>query len=258
MAAGTTRLNTETAGTGPPLVLVHGFTQTLRSWDHVAGLLRKSFTVTTVDAPGHGGSDRVRLDMADAARLLVEQCGEATYVGYSMGGRLCLQAALARPDAVQALVLLSGSPGIADHAERAARKAADDLLADAIERDGVDDFLDRWLVQPMFARLPHDPADLANRRRNSAGGLASSLRLAGTGAQESLWDRLSDLQMPVLIVTGDHDLKFTTIGRHMSEQLGSIATVSSMADSGHAAHLEYPAAFADVVTAWALDAIAGS
>jgi 2-succinyl-6-hydroxy-2,4-cyclohexadiene-1-carboxylate synthase len=252
MTARSTQLHTETAGSGPPLVLVHGFTQTLRSWDRVAELLRQSFTVTTVDAPGHGGSAEVRLDMAATARLLVDQCGPATYAGYSMGARLCLHAALFRPDAVQSLVLLSGSPGIADQAERDARKAADDLLAQSIERDGVDAFLDRWLAQPMFARLPHDPADLADRHRNAAAGLASSLRLAGTGAQESLWDRLPNLQMPVLIVTGDHDPKFTTIGLQMSERLGSIATQLSLPNAGHAAHFEHPVTFADIISTWIL------
>ena len=123
--------------------------------------------------------------------MLGASCGPATYVGYSMGGRLCLHLALARPETVERLVLVSATAGIEDDDERATRRAADDALATSLERDGVDAFLDGWLAQPMFATLA-DPG-LDDRRRNVAAGLASSLRLAGTGTQQPLWDRLASL-----------------------------------------------------------------
>src|SRR5918994_6072055 len=84
-------------GAGDRLVLVHGFTQTGRSWDRVAASLSDGWEVVTVDAPGHGDSAAVRADLPAAAAMLGTAGGAATYVGYSMGGRLCLHLALAPP-----------------------------------------------------------------------------------------------------------------------------------------------------------------
>ena len=164
--------------------------------------------------PGHGGSAAVRADLGAAAALLGATAGEATYVGYSMGGRLCLHLALARPDLVERLVLVSTTAGIEDPDDRAARRAADERLATSLEHDGLDAFLHRWVAQPLFATLP-DPG-LEDRRRNDVAGLASSLRLAGTGTQEPLWDRLPALTMPVLVVAGALDATFVAAAERMA------------------------------------------
>ena len=230
-------------------MLVHGFTQTGRSWDRVAARLAERHTVVTVDAPGHGESSGVRADVPAAAALLGAVGGPATYVGYSMGGRICLQLAVDQPELVRRLVLVSATAGIDDHAERAARRKADEQLAASIERDGIDGFLDRWLGLPLFATLPRDAAGLDDRRRNTADGLASSLRLAGTGAQEPLWDRLPELPMPVLLVVGALDEKFVAIAQRMTESVPD-ATLAVIEGAGHSVHLERPDAFAGALDGW--------
>ena len=123
------------------------------------------------------------LDFAATAAALGDVAARATYVGYSMGGRLCLQLALDRPELVERLVLVSASPGIADDAERAARRDADERLAQEIERDGVDAFLERWLAQPLFATLPRERAGhrRATRRRTPSTRLTHQLRVLGPG-----------------------------------------------------------------------------
>jgi 2-succinyl-6-hydroxy-2,4-cyclohexadiene-1-carboxylate synthase len=234
------------------LVLVHGFTQTARSWDPIRDRLARSapeLDVAALDAPGHGSAAAVRADPWRAAELLVAAGGVATYAGYSMGARLCLHAALARPRHVRRLVLVSGTAGIADPVERAARRRADDDLAATIEEIGVDAFLERWLAQPLFASLPADARQLADRQRNTAAGLASSLRLAGTGAQEPLWDRLGDLPMPALIVVGERDAKFVAVAERLGALIGR-AEVVVVASAGHTVHLERPDAFVEVLTTW--------
>jgi 2-succinyl-6-hydroxy-2,4-cyclohexadiene-1-carboxylate synthase len=231
------------------LVLLHGFTQTRRSWATVAAALGDRFEIVTVDAPGHGASGDVRLDLPATADAIAQQVGPATYVGYSMGGRLALHLAVARPDLVERLVLVSASPGLASDVERAERRAADDRLADEIERDGVDSFLERWLALPLFARLPPDAAGVDDRRANTSAGLASSLRLAGTGAQNPLWDHLAALTMPVLLVVGEHDTKFRAIAADMATSISG-ATVEVIAGAGHVVHLEQPAAFVDALRRW--------
>src|SRR5260221_8315950 len=120
-----------------------------------------------------------------------------------MGGRISLHAALAHPDLVTGLVLVGATAGIEDQGGRATRRLEDEARAAELERDGVAAFLDHWLTTPLLASVPREAAGVEDRLRNTAGGLASSLRLAGTGAQDPLWGRLSELAMPVLCLAGE-------------------------------------------------------
>jgi len=234
------------------LVFLHGFTQTHHHWHRGAGMIADRLggdpTLVLPDLPGHGLSAEDRNGI-DAAGALLASSGRATYVGYSMGGRFALHVAVAHPTAVERLVLIGATPGIADDGERDARRQLDDARADHITRIGVDTFVDEWLTAPMFATLPADPAGVAHRRRNTAAGLAHSLRTAGTGVQRSLWSELDRVTMPVLVVAGEHDTKFTEIGRAMSDRL-SDATFAGIPGAGHAAHTERPDEVADLVADW--------
>jgi 2-succinyl-6-hydroxy-2,4-cyclohexadiene-1-carboxylate synthase len=232
------------------LVLVHGFTQNRHCWSPVDHLLAGSFDVVTVDAPGHGDAGQLAMDLPTAGERYGRDHGPAVWVGYSMGGRLALHVALARPEAVTALVLVGASPGIADATERQTRRWADDALADRIETMGVDRFIDQWLSQPLFANLDASNDQRAQRTMNSASGLASSLRLAGTGAQEPLWDRLGAITCPVLLVTGGADAKFTALAHTMAPLFGGTCDVVEVPGAGHSVHLEQPETFAGIVTRW--------
>ena len=238
-----TDLHVERQGEGPRVVLVHGFTQTGRSWRPIATDLARDHEVVLVDAPGHGGSSAVRADVEGGAELLGAAGGRATYVGYSMGGRLALHLALARRDLVVTLVLVGATAGIEDEAERAARRAGDERLATELEQRGLDAFLARWLDQPLFATLPPDGRDLDDRRRNTVRGLSASLRNAGTGAQASRWPELPSLAMPVLVLAGERDERFCAVGKRMAEAIGPNATFAVVPGAGHAAHRERPEAF---------------
>jgi len=242
-------LAVESRHAGERIVLLHGFTQTRRSWAATMQHLAERAEVVAVDAPGHGDSAAIRADVVRAAALLVAAGGAATYVGYSMGGRIALRAALDHPSLVRRLVLVSSTAGIADPSERAARRAADDVLADGIERDGVAAFVDRWLAGPLFATLPADRAGRADRTGNDAGGLAASLRQAGAGTQEPLWERLPELAIPVLVVAGALDPKFVTLAERLTDGVEH-ATLVVVPRSGHTVHLEQPDAFHAALDGW--------
>ncbi len=158
-------------GAGERVVLVHGFTQTLAAMEPLATRLRDRHELVRVDLPGHGGSTPPLVGFAKAAALLGEAGGAAAYLGYSLGGRLCLRLALDRPELVRALVLIGASPGLDDPVERAARQASDDALAAELERVGLERFLDRWLAQPLFATLP--PEGIAERMAKAIGPSAT-------------------------------------------------------------------------------------
>lgn len=231
-------------------MLLHGFTQTRRCWGPFADLLAARHELLLVDAPGHGDSAGVEADVAEGAALLGATGGRAGYLGYSMGGRHALRLALDRPDLVERLVLLGTSPGLRDEGERRARARRDDELAARLERIGVDAFLDEWLAQPLFRDLSPDAACLDERRRNTAEGLAASLRRAGTGHQAPLWSRLGELRAPTLLLAGETDEVYCRVARAMAEAVGPLATVEVVPRAGHAVHLERPVETARAVLGW--------
>ncbi|HYN34558.1 MAG TPA: alpha/beta fold hydrolase [Ilumatobacteraceae bacterium] len=234
-------------------VLAHGFTQTARSWSTFAGLLRELLpgaeTVAT-DLPGHGNAPPpTDSDLWASARRLVDAGGVATYIGYSMGGRVSLHAALAHPEQARSLVLIGATAGIDDPDERLGRRTADERLADHIEAVGVDTFIDEWLAADLFSGLTHETAMRHDRLRNTAEGLAASLRATGTGTQEPLWERLGEIDVPVLVLAGEHDTKFRAIGERMAGLL-TISTFEVITGAGHSVHLEQPEATAAAVARW--------
>jgi 2-succinyl-6-hydroxy-2,4-cyclohexadiene-1-carboxylate synthase len=186
----------------------------------------------------------VETDLWQTAELLAATvAGPVAWAGYSMGGRMALHVALAHPELVGRLVLISTTAGIEQQAERRARRSADEELAARLERQGVAEFLSEWLAQPLFATLTVERAGLETRVGNTPGGLAASLRLAGVGSQDPLWDRLGELRahgVPVLLVAGSLDEKYCAHARRMAEVIGPTARVCLIAGAGHACHLEWP------------------
>lgn len=238
------------AGSAPMqrITLLHGFTQTGGCWGPLAEDLGRDHHVITPDAPGHGSAATVEVGVEGAAKRAVAVGGRGIYVGYSMGGRVALRAALDHPHSVTGLVLISTTAGIGDPAERSARRRRDEALATRIERIGIDAFLREWLSQPLFATLAPQRWDLEERRRNTSGGLASSLRLAGTGAQEPLWHRLAELSCPLLVITGALDEIYCRIGGELVAATGGeLVTVEG---AGHSVHRERPEVVISEVRRW--------
>lgn len=241
------------------VVLLHGFTGSKASWAGLRSTLARKRRVVSIDLPGHGGT-RVRpaaFSMAGAASSVAAALdalgvGPFSLVGYSMGGRLALYLALALRGRVEALVLESASPGIADPADRERRRAADEALAARIEVDGIESFVDSWERRPLFASLAKLPAARARRLRaerlaNDPAGLATSLRAMGAGAQPWLGPHLGELAAPTLFITGEDDAKYAGIGRALARDLPR-ARLALVEGAGHAPHLERPEAFAALVT----------
>jgi 2-succinyl-6-hydroxy-2,4-cyclohexadiene-1-carboxylate synthase len=246
-------LNVELSGSGAPLVLLHGFTGSSQAWSPLRALLAERFTLIAVDIVGHGLSDKSgALDhylLPQAATDIVQAVealgfSRCAWLGYSMGGRLALRIAADHPEAIECLALIGASPGLSSADERAARVASDEVLAQNIERDGVEAFIDYWENIPLFASqrlLPPErrAAIRAGRVRNTPVGLATSLRGMGTGTQDPLYDRLASLHMPVLALAGELDTKYTAIAHEMAAAIpGARALI--VPGAGHAAHTENP------------------
>ena len=239
------KLASSTSGSGPNVWFVHGFTQTRDSWNDVISEL-STFTCTSLDAPGHGESGNGERSLVECGDDIAESMSDGVLVGYSMGARMALHAALQHPQKVKKLVLVSGTAGIDNQDERRKRRISDNALADRIETIGVSDFIKEWLSNAMFANLSTEAAQIPNRLKNTASGLANSLRFAGTGTQSPLWDSLHKLQMPVLLITGENDSKFTLLAQRMKSEIphSQIVTIPSC---GHTVHLENHRAFTDAL-----------
>lgn len=254
------RLHVVRSGSGPAVLMLHGFTGSAATWAPLSAALGDRFATIAVDLAGHGASsapvEPTRYALGGLARDLARvldhlRVARAALLGYSMGGRAALRFALEHPDRVSALVLESSSPGIADPAERESRRAADAALADVIERDGVAAFVDRWEALPLWATqhaLPTVVRDTlrAQRLANTASGLANSLRGAGAGAEPGVTDRLETLNVPTLLIAGALDPKYVALGRLMERAMPQ-ARLSIVESAGHAVHLERPAEFAALV-----------
>lgn len=253
-------LAAEVLGEGAPLVLLHGFTGSVAAWGGLRSALARRRRVIAFDLPGHGSSpvppDPQQARLPQVAEALVHRLAalgvqRADWLGYSLGARAALHVAVAHPEAVRTLVLEGASPGIADSVERAARATADARLAESIERDGLERFVDAWLAQPLFAtqaRLPDDvrARERARRLEGSVAGYASALRAMGTGTQQPLWGHLGAIRARVLLLAGLRDVKYCSIARAMAASLPD-ARVAIVPGAGHAVHLEQPDAWLDQV-----------
>lgn len=233
-------------GDGPASLLwLHGFAGDGRGLDHLAPALGGAFTVTCPDLPGHGRSGApppAPRGWADTLAALGETLGSLPrprlLAGYSQGARLALALALTESTAVDALLLESASPGIADPRERARRAAEDEALAALLETAGLEAFLAHWERHPVLAGLASLPAPLADelaarRRRQDPHGLAAALRAFGQGVQPPVAPR--PLDVPAVVLCGAHDVKYTGLARDLALALGAELRC---APCGHAPHLE--------------------
>lgn len=242
-------LASTTSGSGTPLTCIHGFTQTSHSWQPFAEHLGDGWQTIALDAPGHGGSSDGTRTVSECGDDIAETSRGGTLIGYSMGARMALHAALQHPRSYDSLVLISGTPGIEDVVERTERLNNDNVLADHIEAIGVDAFIEEWLSQSLFSGLSHTASQREHRRKNTSSGLANSLRFAGTGTQRPLWDVLYLVDIPVLVIAGANDAKFVHIGQTMTNALPN-ATFIVVPDVGHTVHLEDAETTARAVRGW--------
>ncbi|MBK7756136.1 MAG: alpha/beta fold hydrolase [Deltaproteobacteria bacterium] len=240
------------------LLALHGFTGAGDDFEALAALTPGIVWVTP-DLPGHGSSVEVEPVAALLSRLtttLLALPRPRALLGYSMGGRIALQLVAAledtHPGALDAVILIGASPGLDDPAEAAARRAADEALATQAEAEGAAAFLARWRSTPILRSQAQIPEPwrgrmLARRAGCRAAGLAASLRVYGTGALPSLWERLPQLTTPTTLFAGALDPKFVQVHAQMAAKMPR-AQALVFPGVGHTAHLEAPAAFAAALT----------
>ena len=232
-------------GSGPPLVALHGFTLTGEQFASAGSFLRH--TIIAPDLPGHGRNVDAPSHLTDVIEFVastIEAVGRPVpVVGYSQGGRLALITALDRPEGISALVLISATAGIKDADERALRAHSDREMASQLATMTIDGFLDRWtstgLTSTEHLEAEAYERDRSIRRQNSTHGLASALIGYGQGAQASLWHELEALPMPVLVMSGGRDEKYSFIADAMAREIPDAERVT-LGGAGHNPLLDTP------------------
>jgi 2-succinyl-6-hydroxy-2,4-cyclohexadiene-1-carboxylate synthase len=254
------RLNYLVTGEGTPVTLLHGFTQSGKSWQEVIAAMPPGWRWVVPDLRGHGltrlnpgapcSMDACTADLV----MLWDQLGiERTHlVGYSMGGRLALHAAARRPERLLSLLTIGAHAGL-DEEARVGRQMGDEALARRIEQEGLEAFVHYWSSLPLFAGLerrgPSVVAQLrAERMSNTVAGLAASLRGMGAGVMEPLWTELGRVDVPCTFVAGQLDHGYVASARRLAASVPN-GRVEVVLRAGHAAHQERPEAFARVLSA---------
>ncbi|GAA0464993.1 2-succinyl-6-hydroxy-2,4-cyclohexadiene-1-carboxylate synthase [Alkalibacillus silvisoli] len=247
----------EVHGTGEPLILLHGFTGATTTWNDVLEQYKDKYQVIMIDLPGHGQTKVNQLSGLNQAchdlKELFNQLGlpSINLLGYSMGGRTALLFALLYPEYVKKLILVGASPGLKEE-EQMNRQKQDEKLADYIVKEGIETFVDYWQSIPLFETQQQLSArkqkQVRQERMNqSEDGLALSLRTMGTGYQPNLWDHLSKINLPILLIVGHLDSKFVKINKEMEKSLPH-AHLEIVNETGHAVHLESPKIFGKIVS----------
>lgn len=250
----------EVKGVGQPLVFLHGFTGDATTWASVTDILSASCQCIIIDLIGHGRTDspeddsRYTMDRVsgDICCILDQlDIADATLIGYSMGGRTALHFGLKYPQKVKTLILESSSPGLKTPEARAERRKMDQDLAERIEKEGVENFVDFWQEIPLFAsqrRLSaEERAEIRKQRLSqSATGLSNSLKGMGTGAQDSLWGELGNISIPVHLLVGELDQKFVGVAENM-KKLNPAFNIVTFSNTGHAIHVEESRKFGTII-----------
>lgn len=262
------RLSYFVEGAGPPVTLLHGFTQSGRSWREVISRMPASWTWIVPDLRGHGmtrtrsgASCSMDACTRDLERLWDHLQVDRTHLaGYSMGGRLALHVAARHPRRLLSLLTVGAHAGLEEDA-RAARRLADDALAARIEQDGLEAFVDYWSALPLFAGLRKRGDSFlahlrAERMQNDAAGLACSLRAMGAGVMEPLWGDLSHVSCPCTFVAGRLDLGYVASARRLAAAVPNGRT-ALVPRAGHSVHQERPDEFARVLAAHLTAAASG-
>ncbi len=238
----------ETGGSGPPLVLLHGWGMNLRVFDPLRAALAAHYTVTALDLPGHGRSAWPQgLDAAQQLELLAAQVPRgATLVGWSLGGQLAMQLA-ARPELeVRRLVLLATTPRFVRGADWPHGLAAATVLGFAaqLERD-VDATIAAFLELQVRGSASSGQvlASLTRALRDQGSAQPAALAFGLRLLQDHDLRLLArQLAVPTLVIAGEYDRITPPQAGAALAQLLPQAVIEVIARAGHAPFLSHPAA----------------
>ncbi len=239
-----------------PIIFLHGFTGSAKDWIFIFNKLSDKYFPMAIDLPGHGKTlvpDNLEFYSTEAYKNIISQVlqkfkiEKAIFVGYSMGGRTALSFAVDNPQKVKALILESATAGIEKETEKISRIKTDSDIANNILENGINQFVNYWMELPFFQSLKSLNAKtyqkiIENKKKNSIVGLANSLKGFSTGLMPSLWNKISRINFPTLLIVGELDRKYVRLNKEMTKKIKTSEMIV-FSQCGHNTHLENPEDF---------------
>lgn len=238
------------------IIFVHGFSGSSKDFLNFFPQVHSEFHCAAIDLPGHGKTEspeEVEFYSEESIHYCIDSlinhlaCDQIILCGYSMGGRAVLSYSIMHPDKISGLILESALPGIEAAHERNERITSDEKLAENIERNGINWFVDYWLSIPLFKTYKNLSKEKrielkTEKKSNNVVGLANSLRGFSAGKMKNLWSNISKITFPALLISGELDSKFTEINSRMNAIIPH-SKHAVVKEAGHNTHLEKPEDF---------------
>ena len=232
-------------GSGPPLVLVHGFLGGIAEWDDLVAHFAPSFEMIAVDLPGFGGSASIPAPatLAGHADLVVElldalDIKRCTLLGHSLGSMIAQQFALDHGDRIERLMLY----GAASTGNLPGRFETFDATIARFERVGIAEGAEAIIASWFVAGRSH-PAYQTYRRMADVARTDTAIATLRAIAQWQVTDRLGSIDAPTLVIGGDRD-RSTEPAEQVRLWRGlPFGQLCILPNCAHAAHLEQPELF---------------
>jgi pimeloyl-ACP methyl ester carboxylesterase len=236
------KIHYEVHGSGPPLILTHGYSSTSDMWGGQVDALSKHHELVLWDMRGHGQSDYPEdpkayseaLTVADIAALLDEVgAGSAIVGGLSLGGYMSLAFYRAHPERVRALLIIDTGPGFKKDDARDVWNRRALATAERFEREGLS----------VLKTASRERSTVSHR---DASGLARAARGMLTQRDARVIEFLPAIKVPSLVMVGADDTPFLAASDYMAAKIpGAMKIV--IPSAGHAVNIDQPQAFIDAV-----------
>ncbi|WP_127716354.1 alpha/beta fold hydrolase [Halobacteriovorax sp. HLS] len=235
------------------IIFLHGFMGQKEDWLGTFEFLKDDFFLIALDCPGHGDylqddQDYIQDFISNFCNFIRELKRPIHLVGYSQGARLALSCALKGLN-LSSLVLESGSIGIVDEDERKKRLASDQSMFKNIKtKEQLYDFLDYWYSNPIFGTIKSHPdfiSMLKNKLKHNPKYWQDALNVFSVGNQADFRDKMKNLSMPRLTITGVHDHKYYAQSKELETKFGFAFT--PITDASHNTHLQRTEQFSNAL-----------
>jgi pimeloyl-ACP methyl ester carboxylesterase len=232
----------EVHGSGPPLLLTHGYSSTSAMWNGQIEALSRHHKLVLWDMRGHGQSDyptdpshySEALTVTDMAALLDEVGADKAIVGgLSLGGYMSLAFYRNHPERVSALLIIDTGPGFKKDDARDAWNERARATGDRFEREGL-------------AVLKSASRERSTVSHRDASGLAHAARGMLTQRDARVIESLADIKVPALVVVGADDAPFLAASDYMAAKIPG-AKKAVIPAAGHAVNIDQPQAFIEAV-----------
>ena len=231
----------EDHGSGPPVLLSHGYSATTRMWAGQVEAFKNRYRVITWDMRGHGQSDSPGDPSAyseaatcdDMAAILSHLGIESAVIGgLSLGGYMSLAFHLAHPEMTRALMLFDTGPGYKNPVAREGWNETARKRAEVFEAKGLDAL--------------GSGAEVRIAQHSSAQGLANAARGMLAQFDSRVIESLPEVRVPTLVLVGENDTPFLGGTEYMANKIPG-STRAVIANAGHASNIDQPNAFNEAV-----------